>query len=104
MITSILKIPTASCRESSKCKEGIPFYCSSLANLAASCEVNTRWSMFKIFCSTFCGSKYRLLRFIGGGPGVSNEFLMFFIGLLHVTRYVEEGLEEGRGKIPEFQV
>ena len=44
------------------------------------------------------------LGFIGGGPGVSNELLMLFIGLLHVSRYVEEGLEEGRGKIPEFQV
>jgi hypothetical protein len=27
-----LKLPAASCRESSKCKEVIPFYCSSLAN------------------------------------------------------------------------
>ena len=61
-------------------------------------------SIFEIFYSTFCGSKYRLLGFIGGGPGVSNELLMLFIGLLHVSRYVEEGLEEGRGKIPEFQV
>jgi hypothetical protein len=26
-----LKLPAASCRESSKCKEVIPFYCSSLA-------------------------------------------------------------------------
>ncbi|MDH3554326.1 MAG: hypothetical protein OEU80_03535 [Deltaproteobacteria bacterium] len=26
-----LKLPAAGCRESSKCKEGIPFYCSSLA-------------------------------------------------------------------------
>ncbi|MDH3950114.1 MAG: hypothetical protein OEV11_03690 [Deltaproteobacteria bacterium] len=26
-----LKLPAASCRESSKCKELIPFYCSSLA-------------------------------------------------------------------------
>ena len=30
-----LKLPAASCRESSKCKEGIPCYCSSLANPAA---------------------------------------------------------------------
>ena len=27
-----LKLSAASCRESSKCKEVIPFYCSSLAN------------------------------------------------------------------------
>jgi hypothetical protein len=33
---SRLKLPAASCRESSKCKEVIPFYCSSLANPAAS--------------------------------------------------------------------
>ena len=42
-------------------------------------------SIFEIFCSTFCGSKYRLLGFVRGGPGVRNEFLMLFIGLLHVT-------------------
>jgi hypothetical protein len=29
---SILKLPAASCRESSKCKVFISFYCSSLAN------------------------------------------------------------------------
>ena len=30
----ILKLPASSCRESSKCKVFIPFYCSSLANPA----------------------------------------------------------------------
>jgi hypothetical protein len=34
-LTIFLKLPAASCRESSKCKEVIPFYCSSLANPAA---------------------------------------------------------------------
>jgi hypothetical protein len=32
VITSILKIPAACCRESSKCKERIPFHYSPLAN------------------------------------------------------------------------
>ena len=31
MVTSTLKIPAGNCRESSKCKEGVPFYNSSLA-------------------------------------------------------------------------
>ena len=31
----LLNLPAASCRESSKCKEVIPFYCSSLGNPAA---------------------------------------------------------------------
>ena len=43
----ILKLPAASCRESSKCKEVIPFYCSSLANPAASYGECARWSIFK---------------------------------------------------------
>ncbi|MCG6947109.1 MAG: hypothetical protein LJE87_17390 [Deltaproteobacteria bacterium] len=45
-----LKIPSARCRESSKCKVFIPFYCSSLANprLArkAGLRVCARWSIF----------------------------------------------------------
>ena len=32
---TLLNLPAASCRESSKCKEVIPSYCSSLANPAA---------------------------------------------------------------------
>ena len=98
----VVSLRSSRCRESSKCKEGIPFYCSSLANLAASCEVKTRWSIFKISCSTFCGSKYGLLGFIRARFGVSNEFLVLLIGLLHVTRHAEEGLQEGRGKVLEF--
>jgi hypothetical protein len=42
VLTSKLKIPCSppeADRESPKCKEGLPLYCSSLANLAASCEV-----------------------------------------------------------------
>ena len=41
-----LKLPAASCRESSKCKEVLPFYCSSLANPAASYGECARWSIF----------------------------------------------------------
>ena len=42
----ILKLPAASSRESSKCKVFIPFYCSSLANPAASYGECARWSIF----------------------------------------------------------
>ena len=44
----------------------------------------------------------RRLGFIRARFGVSNEFLMLLIGLLHVTRHAEEGLQEGRGKVLEF--
>ena len=42
----ILKLPAASSRESSKCKVFILFYCSSLANPAASYGECARWSIF----------------------------------------------------------
>ena len=42
VITSILKLPAVNCRESSKCKEGILFYCSSLAIFSATCEDSER--------------------------------------------------------------
>ena len=56
-------------------------------------------SIFEISCSTFCGSKYRLLGFVKGRFGVGNQFLMFLIGRLHVSRYIEKPFEEGRGEV-----
>ncbi|MDH3773874.1 MAG: hypothetical protein WBF55_18655 [Syntrophobacteria bacterium] len=41
-----LQLPAASCRESSKCKEEVPFYCSSLAKPAASYGECARSSIF----------------------------------------------------------
>ena len=42
----IWKLPATSSRETSKCKVFIPFYCSSLANPAASYGECARWSIF----------------------------------------------------------
>jgi hypothetical protein len=42
------------------------------------------------------------LGFVRSRFGVGNQFLVFAISFLHVTRHAEEGVEEGRGKILEF--
>jgi hypothetical protein len=57
-----LKLPAASCRESSKCKKVIPFYCSSLANPAAPLKRDLR------FATTSYGECARPVEFPEGNP------------------------------------
>ena len=43
--------------------------------------------------------QYPRLGFVKGRFGVGNQFLMFLIGRLHVSRYIEKPFEEGRGEV-----
>jgi hypothetical protein len=70
---NILKLPAASCRESSKCKEDIPFYCSSLANPAAPLKRDLRFATTSYGecarCSIFKtqGKRFKQLLELSGG-------------------------------------
>ena len=73
-----LKLPAASCRESSKCKEVIPFYWFSLANPAAPLKRDLR------FATTSYGECARCSIFISIGFKAWQGFLPLMIADLRL--------------------
>jgi hypothetical protein len=50
--------------------------------------------IFKISCSTFCGSKYHGLGFVQCRLGIGDKVLVGQISLLHITRDAEKTLKK----------